>query len=95
MGFDCKFTKRPSICKKNPLTMTVQYDSLTQTCVDAVNQTGFVPKITWGTTSEPVKQLGAFCDPALCRYFKDTYGTYDNVPDTYRAESDWCKSNNV
>jgi len=81
--------------KKNPLNMTVKYDSLTQSCVDAVNNTGFVPKVTWGTTKEPVNQQGTFCDPALCRYFKDTYGTYDNVPDTYRAESDWCKSNNV
>ena len=79
--------------KKNPLTMNVKYDSLTQTCVDAVNQTGFVPKITWGTTKN--ENRSAICDPALCRYFKDIYGTYDNVPDTYRAEADYCKSNNV
>lgn len=67
-----------------------KWDANTQICINAVEQTGFIPRVTWGSTPPANRQ--AICDDLLCPYFKDKYGSYDNVPATYRVEADYCKS---
>jgi len=65
------------------------YDDETMQCIDAVENTGFVPRITWGTTA-PENQK-AKCDGLLCPYFLNKYGSYDKVPSTYIQEVAYCK----
>jgi hypothetical protein len=67
-----------------------QYDAETQKCIKAVEQTGFIPRVAWGTT--PPSEYNYRCDDLLCPYFKNKYGSYDKVPATYKAEADYCKS---
>jgi len=69
------------------------YTAETQKCIKAVEQTGFVPRITWGST--PPSDYNAKCDDLLCPYFKSKYGSYDKVPATYNAAVAWCKSRNL
>jgi len=67
-----------------------KYNAETQKCINAVEQTGFIPRLTWGTT--PPSQHNYKCDDLLCPYFKDKHGSYDNVPAPYRQEAEYCKS---
>jgi len=66
------------------------YDAKTLMCITAVEETGFIPRITWGTTPDANRQ--AICDDLLCPYFKNKYGSLNNVPATYAAEVNYCKS---
>lgn len=66
------------------------YDDETVDCIKAVENTGFVPRVTWGTTAPASRK--AKCDDLLCPYFLNKYGSYDKVPSTYSQEVAYCKS---
>jgi hypothetical protein len=67
------------------------YDPETKECINAVEKTGFIPRVTWGTTPAPTNQK-SICDDLLCQYFVDKYSGYDNVPSLYSAETAYCRS---
>jgi hypothetical protein len=71
-----------------PSTRT--WNAETTKCIRAVEQTGFIPRITWGQT--PPSDHNANCDNVLCPWFKEKYGSYDNVPNTYVEAINYCKS---
>ena len=58
-------------------------------CVTAVETTGFVPRITWGSTPDDTRALGAECDRLLCPYFKNVKLTKFTG---YEAEKNYCDS---
>ena len=67
------------------------WDDRTGKCIRAVEDTGFIPVITWANT--PGEDRHAICDDLLCPYFKSKYGSYDNMPGKYVAIRDKCKRN--
>jgi hypothetical protein len=69
---------------------TRTWDAETTKCIRAVEQTGFIPLVTWGQT--PSSDHNANCDNVLCPWFKAKYGSYDNVPNTYVQAINHCKS---
>jgi hypothetical protein len=67
------------------------WDDRTGKCIRALEDTGFIPVITWANT--PGEDRHAICDDLLCPYFKSKYGSYDNMPGKYVAIRDKCKRN--
>lgn len=68
----------------------IRFDEQTKKCIKAVEETGFVPRVHWGST--PGSEQKAICDDLLCPYFREKYGSLDSVPATYIAEANYCKS---
>ena len=67
-----------------------KYNSETQLCINAVEKTGFIPRVDWGTTAN--ENRNAKCDDLLCPYFKNKYGSYDAMPSKYAVEMAYCKT---
>jgi hypothetical protein len=55
-------------------------------CVDAVEKTGFIPRITWGNT--PGNKIDADCDHKLCNYWPAKYP--NGVPDKFKNSNVDC-----
>ena len=79
-----------SSCRVKSDQSTGTWDAETTKCIKAVEQTGFIPRITWGQT--PPSDHNANCDNVLCPWFKAKYGSYNNVPNTYVEAINYCKS---
>ena len=79
-----------SSCRVKSHESTGTWDAETTKCIKAVEQTGFIPRITWGQT--PPSDHNANCDNVLCPWFKAKYGSYNNVPNTYVEAINYCKS---
>ena len=66
------------------------YCSKIKKCITAVETTGFIPRVTWGTTPRDViANPGGECDRLLCPYFKNVRPTKFAG---YEAEQGFCNS---
>ena len=71
------------------------WDNDTQMLIDAFENTGWIPIVTWGTTPVSSRRLGQRSDVLICPYLKEKYGSYDNMPAKYILEANFCKRNNL
>ena len=78
-----------SSCRVTSNESAGTWDAETTKCIKAVEQTGFIPLVTWGQT--PSSDHNANCDNVLCPWFKAKYGSYDNVSSTYAQAINHCR----
>jgi hypothetical protein len=69
-----------------PVQKIVPPSSTYEECVYAVENTGFIPKVTWGTT--PANKQDASCDQKLCNYWPKKYP--DGVPTEFQKSVQGC-----
>ena len=69
-----------SLSNTNKPVENFQNNNTYQDCVNAVENTGFIPRVTWGST--PSNKIDATCDQKLCQYWPQKYP--NGVPDRYK-----------
>lgn len=89
------WTNQVFVNKASATGSSRKWDQDTQKAIDAFENTGWIPLVTWGTTPETTRRLGTQADRLLCPYVKEKYGSYDNMPAKYSAEANFCKANNL
>jgi hypothetical protein len=70
-----------------PVPKIVAASSTYEECIYAVENTGFIPKVTWGTT--PANKQDASCDQKLCDYWPKKYP--NGIPPLYQTSAVNCQ----